>query len=505
MRLTAPDAYIWLVDHSRETARLRSMERLLSWDQRTMIPPQGHAHRHEQLALLARLLHERQTDPVLAEKLAVAEASDLTQDPEGEAAVNIREWRRDYDRTVKIPQELAVALARAAAAGETAWEAARPASDWPAFKPYLERLVDLQKEKAAALGYTLEPYDALLDGFEPGETAADLEPIFSRLREALVKLLAGIQASRRRPDPGAVRGYFPRADQERFARAVAGYLGYDFTGGRLDVSAHPFTAGIAPGDVRLTTRYDEHDLAMAFFSTLHEAGHGLYYQGLPPEHWGTPRGRSISLGMHESQSRLLENLVGRSLGFWQYFYPQAQETFPALKGVSLEAFYFAVNEVRPDLIRTEADEVTYNLHVLLRFELERALIKGDLKVEDLPGAWNELMKEYLGLVPPDYSQGVMQDVHWSGGLFGYFPTYTLGNLYAAQLFAGAAADLENLEASFAQGSFAPLIEWLRRRIHSQGSRYWPRRLLQVATGEDLNPRYLIDYLQEKFGALYGLS
>jgi carboxypeptidase Taq len=503
--MSAPDAYQWLVDHSRETAYLVSIERLLSWDQRTQLPPKGHAHRHEQLAVLAGLVHARRTDPRLGEKLTLVAASDLVQDPEGVAAVNVREWRRDYERAVKIPPELAVALARAAAAGETAWEAARPANDWEAFKPYLEHNVALQREKAGALGYELEPYDALLDGYEPGETAAGLIPIFASLKEGLGRLIGKLQGSPRRPDPTILAGPFPRAAQERFARAVAGRLGYDLAAGRLDATAHPFTAGIGLGDVRITTRYDDHNFAQAFFSTLHEAGHALYYQGLPPEHWGTPRGRSISLGIHESQSRLLENLVGRSLGFWQHFYPQARELFSALRGLDLEAFYGAVNEVRPDLIRTEADEVTYNLHILLRFDLERALVLDDLRVADLPGAWNGKMQEYLGLVPPDHARGVMQDVHWSGGHFGYFPTYTLGNLYAAQFFARAAADVGDLAGKFARGSFGPLTDWLRQKVHSQGSRFRPRPLVLAVTGEDLNPRYLLDYLEKKFLPLYGLG
>ena len=503
--MAAQDAYNWLADHSRETARLRSIKSLLSWDQRTQIPPKGHAHRHAQLALMAGLIHERLTDPGVGERLAAVEGSWLVQDPEEATAVNVREWRREYDRAVKIPPELAVALAQTAAEGETAWERTRPVSDWQALKPYLQRLVALKREEAEALGYAREPYDALLDGYEPGETAAGLTPIFSQLREALGRLLAGIQGSRRRPDPAIRGGLFPRAGQERLARMVIERLGYDFAAGRLDVTAHPFAAGIGPGDVRIATRYDEHDFAMAFFSTLHEAGHALYQQGLPPDHWGVPRGKAISMGIHESQSRLWENLVGRSLGFWKYFYPPVREIFPVLAGVGLETFYFAVNEVRPDLIRTEADEVTYNLHILLRFELERALMRGDLQVEDLPGAWNERMVEYLGLVPPDYGRGVMQDIHWSGGHFGYFPTYTLGNLYAAQFFARAATDLGNLEELFAQGRFAPLLEWLRQKIHSQGSRFWPRQLVQAATGENLSPRYLIDYLEEKFTALYELD
>ncbi len=501
--MTPEAAYQWLAQHSRETSYYESMGQLLGWDQRTQIPIKGHAHRHNQFAMLAKWMHSRATDPRVGEHLARVEGAELVRDPNSTAAVNVREWRRDYDRALKIPEDLAVALAKATAEGETAWEQARPDNDWAAFKPFLARIVSLKRQEAQALGYAGEPYDAHLDLFEPGETAAGLAPLLAHVREALVKILEAINASGRRPSSEVVRRQFPVADQERFGRLVAQRLGYDFDAGRLDPTAHPFSVEIGPGDVRITTRYDEHNFSQAFFSTLHEAGHALYGQGLPEEHWGTPRGAPVSLGIHESQSRLWENLVGRSLGFWRYFYPQAQEAFPALGEVPLEVFHGAVNEVRPSLIRTEADEVTYNLHILLRFELERPLMGGDLQVEDLPGAWNDRMAAYLGLTPPDNAQGVMQDVHWAAGLFGYFPTYTLGNLYAAQFAARAESDLGPLEEKFAAGDFAPLLTWLRAKIHSQGNRLWARPLVKEITGEDLTPRFLVAYLQRKFGALYG--
>ncbi len=502
--MTADDAYQWLSQNSRETAHFKSIESLLAWDQRTQVPPKGHAHRHAQFALLAKWIHARQTDPRVAEKLAAVAASPLVRDPGSVAAVNVREWRRDYDRAVRIPADLAVALAQASAEGETAWEQARPQNDWLGFKPYLERILILKREQAAALGYAREPYDALLEDYEPGETAAGLEPVFAQLKAALIYLLEAIRGSARAPLAGVLRQLFPLEAQERFSRAVLARLGYDFAAGRLDPTAHPFSTAIGPGDVRITTRYHDHDFSMAFFSALHEAGHALYAQGLPEEHWGTPMGKAISLGIHESQSRLWENLVGRSRGFWQFFYPAARETFPSLAPVGPEAFYFAVNEVKPDLIRTEADEVTYNLHILFRFELERALLKGDLKVADLPEAWNDRMQALLGLTPPDPGQGVLQDVHWSAGHLGYFPTYTLGNLYAAQFFARAETELGSLDEAFVQGSFAPLLTWLREKIHRQGRRYWPRQLVQMVTGEELQPQYLIGYLYEKFGSLYDL-
>ena len=310
---------------------------MLGWDQRTHIPPKGHPHRHNQFAMLAKWIHVRATDPRVGEALARVEASDLVADPGAAAAVNVREWRRDYDRAVKIPQELAVALAKATAEGETAWERTRPASDWETFKPFLVTVVALKREEAQALGYAAEPYDAHLDDFEPGETAAALAPLLDELRVSLLRVLEAVQGSGRRPQGEVVRRHFPVDGQDRLARLAAQSLGYDFAGGRLDQTAHPFSTDIGPGDVRITTRFDEHYFSQAFFGTLHETGHALYDQGLPADHWGTPRGDTVSLGIHESQSRLWENLVGRSLGFWRFFYTRAQETFPALQDVPLDS------------------------------------------------------------------------------------------------------------------------------------------------------------------------
>lgn len=492
-------AYHWLTEHYRETAYLRSAQKLLAWDQRTMIPPKGHAHRAGQIAAMAKLLHARDTDPAVGEHLGVVEGTHLVQDPLSPAAVNIREWRRRFEQATRIPPELAVALAKAAAEGQTAWEQARPRNDWPAFQPFLEHIVALKREQAQALGYEGEPYDALLDLYEPGETAAAIEPLFADLKEALMALLPRVAASFRQ-DHGILSRHFPQTQQEALVREAAAAIGYDFAAGRLDPTAHPFSITIGLGDARITTRYDQHFLGTALFGTLHEAGHALYNLGLPEEHWGTPRGESISLGIHESQSRLWENLVGRSLSFWRFFYPQAKEAFSALAEVKLEDFYAAVNQVRPSLIRVEADEVTYNLHIIFRFSLERALMLGTLSVADLPAVWDEQVQTVLGLAVPDDARGVMQDVHWSGGHIGYFPTYALGNLYAAQFFAKAKADLGDLGGRFAQGQFAPLLSWLRDKIHARGSTFWPRDLVRQVTGEDLNPHYLLAYLEDKFTA-----
>lgn len=500
--MKAAEAYKWLLGHSREVAYLDSIKALLGWDQRTYIPQKGHTHRAKQFELLAKLIHSRMADPVVGERLADIEASNIVGNPFSPEAVNAREWRRAHDRATRIPGRLAMELAKTTSDAESVWEEARPANDWGRFKPHLERVIALKREEATALSSTGEPYDALLDEYEPGQTARDLDPIFSYLRDKLRDLLERLRGSSRRPNPCILNFHCPVPIQQEFAMQVAVKLGYDPEAGRIDPTAHPFCTDIGPGDVRITTRYEEHSFIMSLFSTIHEAGHAMYSQGLPEEHWGTPMGQTISLGVHESQSRLWENLVGRSLGFWKHFYPMAKIKFPELEDVSLESLYLTVNQVEPSLIRTEADEVTYNLHVLLRFELELSLIRGELQVADLPEAWNEKMRSILGISVPDYRDGVMQDVHWPGGSFGYFPTYTLGNLYSAQLFTAADREIGNLDELFTRGEFQPLLQWLRRKIHSQGGRYWPRDLIRFATGEDLNPRYLIDYLENKFNMLY---
>lgn len=495
--MTPEQAYQHLVEHYRETAYLREAQKLLFWDQRTMLPPKGHAHRAKQLAALARFIHARDTDPRVGEWLAAVEGTPLVADNLSPAAVNVREWRRRFEQSVRIPPELATALAQAASEGQTAWEQARAKNDWPAFQPYLERLLALKREQAAALGYDTEPYDALLDLYEPGERARTLAPLFQELEGALREVLSRVAAPFRRGDD-LLRGTFPRERQEALAREATRALGYDFAAGRLDTTAHPFSIHLGVGDARITTRYDEHYFGSAFFAALHEAGHALYSQGLPPEHWGTPRGESVSLGIHESQSRLWENLVGRSLAFWRFFLPQVQAAFPELRQAAPEEVYAAVNQVRLSLIRVEADELTYNLHIIFRLHLERELINGGLAAADLPDAWNDQVRRSLDLTVPDHARGVLQDVHWSGGHFGYFPTYTLGNLYAAQFFAGAQQELGDLSATIAQGDFQPLLAWLREKIHLRGSTFRPRDLVRQVTGEDLSPRYFLRYVEDKF-------
>jgi len=501
----ARDTYDLLCKHAREVAILSSTQSLLGWDERTKLPPAGGEYRAEQMSYLAGLIHQKQTSPEVGQWLAELADSELAADPHSDTGADIVNLKRDYDRKTKLPQALVEELARLSVLGQQLWVEARKANDFGRFRPLLERTIELKRQEAAAIGYEQDLYDALLDEFEPGAKTADVAQALAGLREQLVPLVAAIAASSRKPNIEALHGRYPIDLQEQFGRRCSGAIGFDYTHGRLDTTNHPFCAGMGPCDVRLTTRYDEHFLPGSLFSTLHEAGHGIYDQGLREERYGLPTGEAVSLGIHESQSRMWENLVGRSRAFWEFFYPVAQQTFnEALGDVSLDDFYFAINDVRPSLIRTESDEVTYNLHILIRFELELALLKGDLPVTDLPEAWHAKYREYLGIQSPTDADGVLQDVHWSSGAFGYFPTYSLGNLYAAQFFEKAAADLGDLHEMFARGEFMPLRDWLRKNIHAEGRRYPAAELGRRVTGQPLSHDALIRHLRGKFSPLYNL-
>lgn len=500
-------AYAHLKKVGREIADLHSIEALLGWDERTMIPASGHEHRGDQSATLAGIIHEKTVDPRRGEALDVCEADADWTDPDSPEAADVREWRREYDRKTRIPKRLATALAKAAVDGQSVWEWARPMNDWPAFLPKLTHLFSLKREEAQAVGgggEFAELYDALLDEFEPGLTTAQVEPVFARLKPALSELLERILAAPIKPDPSILNRPYPIEAQEALCRQAVEAIGYDFSQGRMDRTAHPFETRIAPGDVRITTRFAANDFSESFFSALHEAGHALYEMGLDPDRFGTPGGESVSLGIHESQSRLWENMVGRSRGFWEFWRPIAAARFPDLEKASPEALLLAINEVKPGYIRTESDEVTYNLHVLLRFEIETALFRGELALADLPEAWNAKIAELLGLPAPDLAHGVMQDVHWSGGAFGYFPTYTLGNLNAAMLYAAAERDLGALEPAFARGEYAPLLQWLREKVHRHGMHRRPAELIRRATGEDFSAEPYLAYVTRKYEALYSL-
>ena len=500
------EAYNELIRRCKEVGVLRSCADLLGWDERTYMPPAGAAHRAEQMALLARLVHERAAAPRVGELLAELESSDLVKDRDSLEAANVREIRRAYDRAVKLPEALVVELARVTTQAQPVWQKARHDSDFASFRPWLEKIVRLKREEAAAVGYGKGvPYDALLDEYEPGMTTAEVTRAFAELRDQLVPLVAAIAASKRKPPTEILHRDYPLEDQRIFGRAAATAIGFDFNAGRLDTTTHPFCSGVGPGDCRLTTRYNPRFFNESFFGILHEAGHGIYEQGLDPEHFGTPAGSAASLGIHESQSRLWENQVGRSRAFWEHFLPRAQQVFPsAVSAVSLDDFVFAINDVRPSFIRVEADEATYNMHIILRFELEQALVSGDLSVADVPAAWNEKFKRSLGLRVLDDANGCLQDIHWSGGGIGYFPTYTLGNLYAAQFMARARDDVGDLDEAFRRGEFGRLKGWLNEKVHRPGGRYSSAELCRRVTGRPLRPEPLVSYLRQKYAPLYGI-
>ena len=475
---------------------------LLSWDQSTHMPPGGAEARGRQVATLAKLLHQHVTDPALVELVVSLEADDL----QGDDAALLRETRRALDRVIKIPPDLFVAMTRQQVRGRQVWEQARKDDDFAAFSPELRTAIDLARQQAAALDDGKPAYDVLHDLYELGSTAAQVATVFDPLRGEVVDLLRAIQESGVRPDVGVLRRDFAEAAQEAFAVDTVKAMGYDFARGRIDRTAHPFATRIGVGDVRITTRYQRDFLSAALFGTIHEAGHAMYEQNLPAEHADTPLGSSASLAVHESQSRMWENLVGRSHAFWQGAYGRLRSTFPGtLDDVPLDAFVAAINDVRPSLIRVEADEVTYHLHVMLRFELERALVERTLAVDDLPGAWREKSLDLLGIDPPNDRDGCLQDVHWSWGMFGYFPTYSLGTLMSVQLWEAMARDLGDLDAIVRAGDFAPILGWLIEHVHRHGSRYSPQELLERATGAPLSAEPYLRYARAKYGALYRLG
>jgi len=491
----------------RDAALLGSCSNVLGWDEQTFMPEGGAQFRSEQLGLIAGLTHERATSPRIGELLSELEAAGDLGDPDGDRAVNVREARRSYNRATKLPRRLVEELSRTTTLAQQAWVKARGDSEFSIFLPWLEKMIGLKREEAQCIGFgSGVAYDALLDDYEPGATTADIAKVFAPLRDELVKLVAAIHHSSKRPNIDILTRHYPKTPQMVLSEGASRSIGFDFERGRIDASAHPFCSGFGPGDCRLTTRYNDHHFPSAFFGVLHESGHGIYDQGLPTESFGLGIGQAVSLGIHESQSRLWENFVGRSESFWKYMYPTVQLAFPqALGQVGFDDFHFAINDVRPSFIRVEADEVTYNLHIMLRFEIEQLLVSGELQPADVPGVWNEKFSQYFGLNVPNDSQGCLQDIHWSGGLLGYFPTYALGNMYAAQFYNAARRDLGDLEEQFAKGQFKPLKAWLNEKIHRHGKRYPARRLVEVVTGESLSHVPLVEHLNRKFGALYGLN
>ncbi|MBA3341454.1 MAG: carboxypeptidase M32 [Gemmatimonadaceae bacterium] len=496
--MSPEQAYDELVRLSREETLLSSCLGLLQWDAEVCMPRGGVEHRSSQMALLAGLVHDRATDPRYDELLGTVEASSLVDDPESPQAVNARELRRDFDRERRMPRRLVEEWARVTTLATQAWAEARTNDDFKAFAPWIDRVFALAREKADAVGWMGERYDALLDDYEPGMTTDRVTALFAHLEPPLVSLVAQLRDGSAPPVDVLTRE-FPLDRQRLFIDEVASAVGFKLENGRLDVGQHPFCTMIGPGDIRIALRYFPHNFARGLFALLHEVGHGLYDQGLAPEHYGTPMGEAVSLGVHESQSRMWENHVGRSHGFWLHFYPRLQRTFhEALHDVSLETFRRAVKRVSPGAIRIEADEVTYNLHVIIRFELERALLAGDLRSADLPSAWSDHYERRLGVTPKDDRTGCLQDIHWADGLIGYFPTYTLGNVYSAQLFAAAERAVGPLEEAFAEGDFRTLRAWLGEHVHRHGQRYTATALIERATGSAPDPVALIESLSRNY-------
>lgn len=499
--MNSQQAYAELIRLSREETLLASCADVLEWDEEVFLPANAVKHRSEQLAFLAGLLHDRATDPRYDHLLNIVEGSSLTSDPGSSASVNVRELRRGYDRDRRMPRKLVEESARVTALASKAWIQAKRKNDFKSFAPWLDRIFQLAREEADAAGHNGTRYDALLDDYEPGITTEMLSSLFKRLGDELTPLVASLSGRSGRISSRLGAKKFSLDKQRIFSQSIAAALGFDLDGARFDTGQHPFCTAIGPGDVRIALRFDSNDFTRGLFTLLHEVGHALYDQGLDPEHYGTPMGEAVSLGVHESQSRLWENQVGRSEGFWRHFYPSLQQIFPkGLRDTSMEMFRRTINRVEPGTVRVQADEVTYNMHIVIRFELERALLSGDLVVSDLPGAWAELYQRYLGVTPEDDRDGCLQDVHWAEGLIGYFPTYALGNVYAAQLFAAAEHDIGPLDERFAQGDFRSLKLWLNDKVHRHGMRYRAGELIERATGNAPDPSALIASLSHRYCA-----
>ncbi|MEM8757353.1 MAG: carboxypeptidase M32 [Planctomycetota bacterium] len=510
-------SYDDLAQYLRESAHLASVGNIVAWDHETYMPPGGAAARAEQSALVARLIHERQSSPELGDLIAACEQEVGVESNSVECA-DIREARRDFDKRTRVPADLVSRLAEARAHAQHAWKDARERGDFAAFRPKLDAVLDLTRERAECLNQTAggELYNALLDEYEPGMTAAEVEAVFTPLKRDLTELIREINDNGTPPTTDVLTRPVPAAKQEAFGRFVAEACGFSFKRGRLDVTTHPFCEGVGPGDTRMTTRYREDSWTDSLYGIMHEMGHGLYEQGLPrgeahgagdvPDRFGLPSGEAVSLGMNESQSRLWENAVGRSVHFWRFALPKAKELLgDAVADQTPESLAAAVNTCAPTLIRVEADEGTYNLHVMIRFELERALISGDLSTADLPAAWNDAYKQSLGLDVPNDREGCLQDVHWSFGLIGYFPTYTLGNLHMAAQWNAVKRDIPDLNDRIERGEFAELLGWLRTNLHRHGRRYPAAELTKRATGSDLSADALVEHLRGTLLPNYGLE
>jgi carboxypeptidase Taq len=503
---TTSDASISaLLEHLHAIEDLSALMSLAEWDQQTYMPRGAGEVRMHQATTLQGIIHEHLTDPKLGTLLDKLEAEATQKGFNDTDRGLLRKARRAYDQATKLPRELVEELTRVGSASFEAWLDARAKSDFAIFAPWLQRTVTLQREVADRLGYAETPYDALLDEYEPGLTASKVEQLFAPVRAISTTMLQRIQDSQHTIDASCLQGNFPTEKQQQLCEQILRVMNYDFTRGGLARSEHPFTTSFgAPFDVRLTTRYNEQYLPMSVMAAMHEAGHGLYEQGISPVLMRTPLANGASLGIHESQSRLWENAIGRSYAFWKGQYGLLRASFPEhFNNVAVETYTRALNIVRPSLIRVEADEVTYNLHIVIRFELEKALVNGNLAVESLPEQWNARYQEYLGIKPSNDVEGVLQDMHWSSG-FGYFPTYTLGNLYAAQIYHTLRKDFPDLDERLAGGDISFVLNWLHQHLHQYGATYLPEDLVTRATSNAPDPQYFVDYLTEKFEKIYEL-
>lgn len=489
-------AYDELMAHQRQTEALAQVAGRLGWDQETMMPAGAAEQRGEELGAMEEMLHARRTAPEVGQWLAAVE--DATLDAVGQA--QMRHIRRNYERAVRVPGALAARIARTTSVAFGKWARAREDEDFAAFAPVLAEIVSLRREEAAHIAGEEDPYDALLQGYEPGATGAEVAALFDDLRPGLVALRAAVLE---RPEPAPVTGQYDPALQMALSRRLAEVFGYDFTRGRIDTAVHPFSSG-SGSDVRITTRTAEDDPFNCLYSTIHEVGHACYEQGIDPDYALSPLGQGVSLGVHESQSRIYENQLGRSRAFCHWLYGQMRDAFGDLGVADEEAFYRAVNRVQRGFIRTEAEEVQYNLHIMLRFDLERDMARGKLEVGDLEEAWNARFAQDFGYAVDRPSNGVLQDVHWAAGLLGYFPTYALGNVYAGCLFRALQDDVPGLEDQLAKGDLAGATGWLRARVQRHGGRYEPREVIETACGFAPSEAPLLAYLEQKFADLYAL-
>lgn len=481
--------------------RLEYITAILEWDQETNMPDGGAAERAAQIAMMSGMHHEKIIDEAWGEELSRMDEAGLGN-LTGVDSAFVREIRKRWEKKVKVPVKLVEDLARETSLAQSAWVGARKADNFAAFAPHLETVLELEKAYAGIIAPDSDPYDALLDEYESGATGDEIALVFDGLATGLKSLMEKIDGGIRPGDDFLHRRYDTKS-QDLFGRRIQQWMGYDTNRGRLDISVHPFTTSLGPDDVRVTTRYESENVLSGLFSNIHEAGHGLYDQGFGAAVRGSILGDGTSLGVHESQSRFWENTLGRSRAFWDRWYPEFSSLFSGnLNGVDVDAFYRAVNVIEPGLIRVDADEVTYSFHVIIRFRLERALISGDLAVADLPAAWKEAYRDLLGIDVPSDADGCLQDVHWSAGLFGYFPTYALGNLYAAQFTRAMEAELGSLDMHTSGDDASVILDWLRRNIHIHGRVYPPGELCRRVSGEDLNPSYFLEYLEAKYAGVY---